>query len=96
MVKYNYSCYNNHNFIETIQYSNRPVRSGLLNQFSIIKKDNLFDFVSGNNYIMCTDCRDMYSGVRDDRTQNTCQTFMPNLMGDPSSKGLCYFVFFSV
>ena len=40
---------------------------------------------------MCTDCRDMYSGLRDERIQSTSQSVTPNLMGDSLIKGYNFF-----
>lgn len=38
--------------------------------------------VYGSDYILCNDCQDMYSGVRDERLPSVSQVQTPNLMAD--------------
>ncbi|KAF6207949.1 hypothetical protein GE061_016398 [Apolygus lucorum] len=50
--------------------------------------------VYGNDYILCSDCQDMYSGVRDERQNGNLPVHIPNLVTDSTviqeSPSMCF------
>lgn len=45
--------------------------------------------ISGSDYVLCSDCQDMYNGVRDERLPSVPQAQPPNLMADKiNTKGI--------